>query len=293
VGFAQARRSLTSNSDVNYIDTAIVGDMLRFRFDAAYDNDVPDRAEFFYAKCGCFGTPDANGPPKPESSVDYQMVETRIEQCLTPNLSGFVELPVRFINPEQNDNAEGLGDVQVGFKYALQNCPDEVLTFQLRGYLPTGDAERGLGTDHASLEPALLLFKRLDRRSTFEAELRDWIPLDPASAEGTGIEGERYFSGNILRGGIGFGYDAIDACSWRLTPVVELVGWTVLDGIGSSITGSHVKIEEVDGDTIINAKFGLRLTGDRFGSLSVSYGHALTEKVWYDDVVRFEYRWSY
>jgi hypothetical protein len=26
----------------------------RLRFDAAFDNPIPDRAEFFYAKCGCF-----------------------------------------------------------------------------------------------------------------------------------------------------------------------------------------------------------------------------------------------
>src|SRR5205085_1898326 len=57
-----------------YIDNAIPKTMFRLRFDAAYDDNRPDRAEFFYAKCGCFrvaGVPGrAPGPPLQETSVD-------------------------------------------------------------------------------------------------------------------------------------------------------------------------------------------------------------------------------
>ena len=49
-----------------YIDSAIVGNQFRLRFDAAYNNPVPDRAEFFYGQCGCFnGVPVANFAPGP------------------------------------------------------------------------------------------------------------------------------------------------------------------------------------------------------------------------------------
>ena len=47
-------QAVTASSNVGYIDDAIVQTRLRLRFDAAYDNNRPDRAEFFYAKCGCF-----------------------------------------------------------------------------------------------------------------------------------------------------------------------------------------------------------------------------------------------
>ena len=40
----------------------------------------------------------------------------------------------------------------------------------MRAYLPSGDGSRGLGTDHASLEPALLLFRPITERLTLEAE---------------------------------------------------------------------------------------------------------------------------
>src|SRR5512135_685152 len=43
--------------NVGYIDSAIIRSRVRVRYDSAYDNNEPDRAEFFYAKCGCFGNP--------------------------------------------------------------------------------------------------------------------------------------------------------------------------------------------------------------------------------------------
>ena len=54
-----------------YIDNAVPVTMFRLRYESAYGNNRPDRAEFFYAKCGCFKTPDAKGPPLPETNVDY------------------------------------------------------------------------------------------------------------------------------------------------------------------------------------------------------------------------------
>ena len=37
-----------------YVDFAVPITQFRLRFDAAYDDNRPDRAEFFYGKCGCF-----------------------------------------------------------------------------------------------------------------------------------------------------------------------------------------------------------------------------------------------
>ena len=46
-------------SMVGYIDDAVVGSKVRVRFETGFHNHVPDRAEFFYAKCGCYRTLDA------------------------------------------------------------------------------------------------------------------------------------------------------------------------------------------------------------------------------------------
>lgn len=270
-----------ATSDTGYIDGAIPLTQFRLRFDAAYDDNRPDRAEFFYPKCGCFrmaGDPNAPGPIKPETSVDYQDIRSYIEVALNHRISGFVELPVRFLNPEQNENTSGLGDMDIGFKAALVACPDRFVTFQLRTYIPTGDADRGLGTDHVSLEPALLLYQRLSDRLALEAELRDWIPI-----------GGTDFAGNVIRYGVGASYDVYRSCHLRVAPVVEFVGWTVLDGKEFSPDNGT---QDAAGDTILNAKIGARVSGEH-NSLYIGYGRALTGEVWYKDIFRLEYRLSF
>src|ERR1039458_2601824 len=55
-----------SRSPTGYVEDAAVGTMVRLRFDAGFDMTAPDRAEFFYGKCGCYratgGDSDAPGP---------------------------------------------------------------------------------------------------------------------------------------------------------------------------------------------------------------------------------------
>jgi hypothetical protein len=274
----------------SYIDSALIRNQVRIRYDAAFDNNRPDRAEFFYAKCGCFRAlgQRAPGPPLPETNVDYQDISTYIEYALAPRLSVFVEAPVRFLNPEQNANATDFADMNVGAKFAVVSTADQVLTFQLRTIIPTGDAGRGLGTDHVSLEPSILLWKQLSDRFYLESELRDWIPI-----------GGTDFAGNVLRYGVGFSYFVIGEpqlpgrqvdAQLSVAPVVEFVGWTVLSG---KEFAPDIGTKNAAGDTIINAKFGLRLGYGDNHSFAVSYGRALTGAVWYKDIVRVEYRFAF
>lgn len=281
-----------ANDGGGYIDYAVVGNFIRFRGDAAYNNPVPDRAEFFYGQCGCFGG-DAPGPPLPETGVDYQEISGYLELLLTDRLSGFVEAPIRFINPEVNDNHAGISDLITGFKYALIACPDEYLTFQFKVYTPTGDANAGLGTGHVSLEPGVLYYRRWSDRLTLFGEVRDWIPISDSEDIDTSSPffGQNW-AGNIVRYGAGFGYDLFNCTSRcdseRLTLVTEFVGWSILDGLGSTATETF----DATGDTIVNGKFGARysLNGHSFYA---GYGHALTGDTWYQDIGRLEYRYAF
>src|SRR5262249_28914853 len=94
------------DSNVGYIDPAIPADIFRFRYDAAYQNIRPTRDEFFWAPGGRFGP----GPSFPETNVDYQDLQFYLEQTIAPQASAFIELPVRFLNPEQNPNEAGVAD---------------------------------------------------------------------------------------------------------------------------------------------------------------------------------------
>jgi len=267
------------DSNVGYIDPAIPDNVFRLRVDAAFDNPTPTLAQSFWS----IGGPAGRGPSIPESSVDYQDISAYGETLLTPSISGFVNVPVRFLNPDQNDNTAGLADMDVGLKAAFIDDEDLVATFQFRTYVPTGDVDRGLGNDHVTLEPALLLYKPLSERVGLEAELRDWIPI-----------GGTNFAGNIIRYGAGLHYDWLCSPSWQLVPVAEVVGWTILDGQVSvrQPSGAAV-VESAAGDTIVNVKLGARLKcGDRFDIYS-GYGRPLTGDVWYEDIVRFELRYFF
>jgi hypothetical protein len=275
--------------DPGYIDPAAARTMFRIRFDAFYNDNRPDRADFFYPKCGCFQTRDAHGPPLAERRVDAQELRFYGEYAATERFSGFAEVPIRYINPDINANASGLGDVNFGFKYSLLYDPERIVTFQLRTYTPSGEPTKGLGTNNWWLEPALLGERQLGKRVALLGELRDSIPIDRTDD----------FAGNVIRYGVGVSFLAYCGERVRVSPIIETVGWTVLSGKEFSLDLPGDGIKSAAGDTIVNLKLGARFnfgdTSNGGGFLShsdlyVGYGRALTGTVWYKDIVRVEYR---
>jgi hypothetical protein len=298
-------------SATGYIDPAIPFTHFRLRFDAAYDDNRPDRAGFFYPQCGCNNGGHGPGPNIPETSVDYQEISSYLEIAVSDRASGFIEVPVRFLNPDLNADATGLGDINAGAKYALIASPDTYLTAQLRTYFPTGEASKGLGNGLYALEPGLLGHQQMGRFA-LDGEVQDWIPLTTDKF----MDGSDWV-GNIIRYGLGVSYLALDNPRFRIIPVAEFVGWTVLAGKetevpsaaaseaaiaaamnGTTLPPGTVGVKDASGDTIVNLKVGVRFgfgsfqeTGFLSGSdLYVGYGRALTGDVWYKDILRVEYR---
>jgi hypothetical protein len=191
-----------------------------------------------------------------------------------------VEVPVRFLNPEVNSNASGLADINAGFKWAFVYEHDTVATFQFRTYAPTGDPFKGLGTDHVSLEPSLLIFQKLTDRLNLEGEFRDWIPI-----------GGTDFAGNVIRYGLGLEYWILNSGDIRIAPVAEFVGWTVLGG--KEFVNPPGIVQDAAGDTIVNVKLGARFRFGDHNDVYIGYGRALTGDVWYKDILRMEYRLAF
>ena len=98
-----------SDSRVGYIDNAIPATLFRLRFDDAFDDHRPTRAEFFYAK----GKPGGPGLAEPEGDVDFQELTAYLEFAPSERLSAFVELPARFVqfqdNPGHSYGSSGSG----------------------------------------------------------------------------------------------------------------------------------------------------------------------------------------
>jgi hypothetical protein len=263
----------TFDSVVGYIDDAIPSNVVRLRVDAAWDDNRPDRAEFFYSRdIGLKGV----------SSLNYEEIMAYVEGKLRSDFSVFIEGGTRFVQPVGDVDHNGFTDMTAGFKWAFFMDQNQVATFQTKLYIPTGDPNNWVGTGHASLEPGLLYFNRLFEKLCVESELRLWIPL-------TGDD----FAGPVVRYGVGFSYGERPADRWWFAPVAEFVGWTVLGGKETVLPSEPLVIQEAAGDTIVNVKLGIRVgLGKRF-DIYTGYGRPLTGDVWYKDIWRTEFRLAF
>ena len=147
---------------------------VRLRTDAAYDSNRPTRAEYFMPGEGR----TKRGLPLPERRVDYQEVHAYGEVAFSPSVSLFFDTPIRFLDPTINRNHTGFGDLQVGVKYAFFQEGTLTSSLQLRGYIPTGAADKGLGTGHPSIEPGLLVLWEPSNLWRVESEFQLWVPIN-------------------------------------------------------------------------------------------------------------------
>ena len=88
----------------------------------------------------------------------FQELSVKSEYSPEKHFSGFVEVPLRWIQaqgtPAAFPNQDGLSDVKAGFKFAAIATEKNYHTLQLKADFPSGDASKGLGTNHYSIEPS-------------------------------------------------------------------------------------------------------------------------------------------
>lgn len=291
------QRPVIDPSMVGYIDEATIQSEIRLRFDAAEHDDTPDRAEFFYAKCGCYrGLPPANpaydptapgpGPGIPQY-VNFQQLYIYGEFAPSRRYSLFGQLPFRWLQaqgtPQAFPSSGGIGDIQVGAKFALFESETHFLTFQFASHLPSGDPAKGLGTNHATIEPMALYYQSLGSRASIEAQFGDTHPL--SSSKGLpGLSGG--FAGDVLTYGVGGSYQFVQHQTTSVAGVLELVGWNVQGGMVTPPAST-------DGVNIVNLKIGPRISFAGHQSIYVGYGIALTSNTWYHEIFRTEYRYAF
>jgi hypothetical protein len=285
-------------SMVGYIDDAIVGSNARLRFDSAFDDNAPDRAEFFYAQCGCDGG-TAKGPkPGLATALNFQQLYLRDELAFKKRLSFVVDLPIRWLQPQKFapltvspsapgfGNQTGISDLQIGLKFAMLASPRQYLTLQFMAILPTGASTQGLGTAHYSIVPSLLYFQKVTDRLSVESQLGVTQPL------GSDTPG---FSGGVFDYGVGPSFEVYRSEHLRIAPVIELVGWYVLGGMENNAALLGVvspPLQSVSGTSIVNMKAGFRTSFGK-NSIYAGFGQALTHDIWYKHIVRVEYRLTF
>lgn len=258
---------------VSFLDSAVPRSTLRLRYDMNQRNFRPTRAEFHFP---------ADAFRVPETRIDTQELHTYVEYGLNEWCSTFMETPYKWINPEQNRNTSGLGDLYFGLKFAGWNSEKLMTTFQLR--FGANTAQRALtGTGHWSVEPAFLVNWRLMDYLTLEGQVGYYVPM-----------GGTDFAGDVMKYGVGLSYGSRTASAVQLMPVAEIIGWTLTSGKEITAPAPGVFItDNVAGDTIINGCLGMRFTLGHSGDVYAGYSHCFYGAPWYRDMLRLEFRIFY
>lgn len=303
-------------SMVGYIDNPIVESQIRIRFDAAFEDRVPDRSEFFYAKCSCYRllgpvnpvavdqNPGGPGTGIP-TAVNFQQLYADVEYSPKRRFSFFAEVPIRWLQPQgfmpiaifaPFPDQSGISDVMAGFKVAAVASEGTYVTFQFKSFFPSGDSSKGLGTNHYSIEPSLLVYHKLSDRFTIEGQIGDWHPI--GGSAGVPVQSSQGFAGDIFFYGIGPSYKLYRKNRVQIAPVLELFGWHVLSGdqtsAGSLPLGNPPGVAaDASGINIVNLKFGVRTSVGFHNSFYAGFGQALTHDDWYKHIVRVEYRYRF
>jgi hypothetical protein len=291
----------------------------RVQFDAAWDHEFPDRAEYFWAKMNLLTDPpftsggrgptdrgnlEANPPIAPQSraerSVDYQDLRFYIERG-TPQFSVGTDIPIRLVDPDIYHATSGLGDMNVVTKTVILDGRRWQMTQLFRSYFPTGDPRKGVGNGHVSLEPGVAYRYKWSDITYFHGDLKYWFPLG----------GHPTHSGEILQYGFALSHVLHENDYVAIIPTLEYVGWSIFDGDQTSTIpipvdedGEDVDeipvfpSQSVDGMNIANVYFGTRVVLDKENDCGtrecgISTGFTITDNHWYDSILRVEFRWSF
>jgi hypothetical protein len=306
-----------SRDDTGYIESAFIQSLVRFRFDAAFDDRNIDLANYFYSA----------GLANQVAKLNFREYQVKIEYAFGRRLSAFIDTPIRTLAPQAsfqcqpectaqsqtqtvipaaNTAFSGLSDVKVGLKVGLLNRPNEQLTFQLSASIPTGNNDKGLGTGHATIEPYLLYARSLNAKANVFGEFGDSHPFSNAQSfvfDPTRSTTEQNFAADVLNYGLGASYALRQQSRVRITPVLELVGWKVTGGLASIVapgpTGQPVvyvvppNSAPAFGSNIVNLKGGWRTFWGEHHSIYTGVGVELSHAGWYREILRIEYRYRF
>ena len=282
-------------SMVGYIDDPSVQNEVRVRFDAGFNDPRPDLAEFFYQGHSAPVSPTAAF----QRTLNFQQLYLNAEYAAGKSVSGFLQIPFRWIQPIFIPSAtrtpdlfsgSGISDVQAGLKFGTIASETRNLTFQLRADFPSGNGSKGFGTGHSSLEPMALFYQKLSDRTAVEAEMGDSHPIGGTFYHASVASAGQKFDGDVMTYGVGPSYQAVVRDRYRIAPVLELVGWHVFGGLQ---TNSANQVESGAGANIFNVKLGTRLCFLGGNSIYAGYGRSLTSNIWYRNLFRIEYRYSF
>lgn len=271
---------------ISFVDTTQPMQNFRLRFDAGYDWQSPDRAEYFWAQIGSRG-PTAN-PPAPAPSVDFQDIRTYMELG-GDKFSVGTDVPIRIVDPNLGyANTSGLGDINITTKLLFLDGRDWQITNLFRTHIPAGDANRGLGTGHAAIEPGFAMRYKWSDYTYLHGDLKYWVPLG----------GDPDFEGEVLNYGIAMSHVWRETDCFAVMPTIEFRGYSFLDGLQTESIVTVPQVVDVDPEGIFIVHPGIRWAWDHgtdcsLREIGLFSGFAMTSDSLYEELLRLEFRWSW
>lgn len=256
-----------------WVESARPVTQTRYRWDMAFDMIYPDRAEYIWPQVGAIGPAVA-----PNSLMFHEL--SMYSEVANGNFSFFVDTPYRSYNTDADVHAAGFTDINLGTKSLLFDCDLLQITFQFRTWIPSGNGLKGLGTEHVSLEPSLLMALNLAPDTYAQAQIAEWIPV--------GADGG---AGAILH------YHAsLNQVLWRWQPSIPIIGtleangWSFQDGQYTSPTLGQ---QSASGETYVSAGPGIRVVVCDKIDFGIGSAFAVTENHWGEQTLRSEFRWRF
>ena len=105
-----------------------------------------------------------------DEGVEHEL-EAELEWALTRRIGLIVEAPFLVLDPDEGETESGIGDVGLGLRFVLVDTERMLISANVAAALPTGDEDRGLGSDEVILEPSLGLWLDLGGGFTASAQL--------------------------------------------------------------------------------------------------------------------------
>jgi hypothetical protein len=265
-----------------FVDAVRPQTQMGFKFDTGFNLMLPDRAEYFWARA------DGNGRgPKPiagrraELGLNYTDAFFYTEAA-TSRVGAFVEMSYRSLDPTLDPHAANFGDMRIGTKTMLLDCELLQFGFEFTTYLPVGDAGKGLGTGHVSLEPSLLLGIRVGPDSYIQTQVAEWIP----------VGGDKDYAGAILH--YHFSWNNV---LYRFNPQVPVIGTLEMNGWtfqhGEFTDPGLGPFQPAVDYTYVSAGPGLRLFVCDKIDVGFAVAFALTEQHWASTLYRTELRFRF
>jgi hypothetical protein len=255
----------------------------RLRWDRGLNVVLPDRAEYFWARADGNGRGPAPAPGLLLASdrVSYHDVWYQFEAAIE-RFSVMVQVPYRSLEPSQTAHAVGFGDLKVGAKTLIFDCELLQIGAQVMVTMPTGNANRGLGTGHYAVEPSLLLGLRVGPETYLQAQLAEWIP----------VRGDSQYAGRVFQTHVALNRTLLRLHeNWPLIGTVGFNSWTFQDGeYTDPVLGSN---QRAGGFTYMSAGPGLRLFICDHIDIGFGANFSLNRPNFAEVIYTSEFRWRF